>query len=53
MRRGETQVTVEGSPSSVSAFGRSTFSHEWRRELVAKPGPVFLLPSWEKVAAGG
>src|SRR5690606_39022850 len=40
------------SPSSVSAFGRSTFSHEGRREVTAGSRLRPLLPLWEKVPEG-
>ncbi|GLQ54083.1 hypothetical protein GCM10010862_13420 [Devosia nitrariae] len=44
-------------PSSVSASGRSTFSHEGRREggqslARCEEGSSHLLPSWEKVPEG-
>src|SRR5687768_2867224 len=40
------------TPSSVSRFARSTFSHEGRRVTTANSRLFPLLPSWEKVPEG-
>ncbi len=45
-------ASLAKTPSSVSACGRSTFSHEGRREPTEGSRLHPLLPSWEKVPEG-